>query len=139
MRLFPLITFLLLAAQPAHSQEWTRLQTSNPNVLFAIDLESIQREGDLANFRERLTYDKPNIVDETSGLLIGEKLVHRVMDCKNKTQGMLSGSMHSDSGGLIEEVTFDQNQLVMAPIPTGSLAEKELEMVCSHAQKPASP
>ena len=138
MRLLQRLTFLLIAAQPAYSQEWTRLQTSNPNVLFAIDLGSIEREGDLAMFRERLSYDQPEIVDEASGMLIREKLVHRVMDCKNKTQGMLSGSMRSDSGSLIERVTFDQKQMVMAPIPAGSLAEKELELVCKHAPKPAS-
>jgi hypothetical protein len=137
MRSLPLFTFLLLAAQYAYSQEWTPVRTSNPNVLFAIDLGSIERDGDLAMFRERLSYQKPDTVDEASGMLIREKLVHRVMDCKNKTQGMLSGSMRSESGSLIEQVTFDRNQLVMAPIPGGSLAEKELDMVCNHAAKPA--
>lgn len=139
MRLPVLLIFLLLAAQSVHSQEWTRLQTSDPNVLFVIDLDSLQREGDLAMFSERLTFDKPDKVDQASGMLIREKLVHRIMDCKNKTQGMLSGSMRSDSGSLIEQVTFDRNQMVMAPIPTGSLAEKELEMVCNHPHKPAPP
>lgn len=139
MRLPVLVTFLLLAAQSVQSQEWTQLKTSDPNVLFAIDLGSIQREGDLAMFNERLTFDQPDKVDEASGMLIREKLVHRLMDCKNRTQGMLSGSMHSDSGSLIEQVTFDRNQMVMAPIPAGSLAEREWEMVCNHPQKPASP
>ena len=138
MRSLPLVTFLLLAAQYAYSQDWTPVRTSNPNVLFAIDLDSIERDGDLATFRERLSYEKPDTVDGASGMLIREKLVHRVMDCKNKTQGMLSGSMRSDSGSLIEQVTFDQKQMVMAPIPAGSLAEKELELVCKHAPKPAS-
>ena len=139
MRSLPLVTFLLLAAQYAYPQEWTPVRTSNPNVLFAVDLGSIERDGDLAMFRERLSYEKPDTVDEASGMLIREKLVHRVMDCKNKTQGMLSGSMRSDSGSLIERVTFDRNQMVMAPIPAGSLANKELELVCNHLPKPASP
>jgi hypothetical protein len=135
MRPTLLLALLLVLTQPAYSQEWTRLPTSNPNVLFAIDLGSIERDGDIAMFRERLTYDIPDKVDEASGMLIREKLVHRVMDCKNKTQGMLSGTMRSESGSLIERVTFDRNQLVMAPIPAGSLAEKELDVVCSQAKK----
>ncbi|MEO5862442.1 MAG: surface-adhesin E family protein, partial [Burkholderiales bacterium] len=98
MRILPLVTLLLLTTAPVYSQEWTQLPTSNPNVRFVIDLGSIEREGDLALFRERLSYDKPDILDETSGMLIREKLVHRAMNCNNKTQGMLSGSMRSDSG-----------------------------------------
>ncbi len=139
MRILPLVTLLLLTTAPVYSQEWTQLPTSNPNVRFVIDLGSIEREGDLALFRERLSYDKPDILDETSGMLIREKLVHRAMNCNNKTQGMLSGSMRSDSGILIERVTVDQMHMVMTPIPAGSLAEKELELVCNYAQKPASP
>ena len=134
-----LFMILLMSVTSAWSQEWTKLSTSNPNVLFAIDLGSVDREGDIATFRERLTYEIPNIVDEASGLLVREKLVHRIMDCKNKTQGMLSGSMRSDAGILIERVTFDRNQIVMAPIPAGTLADKELDMVCTHGKKPASP
>ncbi len=139
MRIVPLFTLLLLARLPVYSQEWTQLPTSNPNVRFVIDLGSIERDGDLALFRERLSYDKPDIIDETSGMLIREKLVHRVMNCNNKTQGMLSGSMRSDSGMLIERVTVDRNQMVMTAIPAGSVAEKELDMVCNHPQKPAAP
>jgi hypothetical protein len=139
VRLPPLVFLLLILAQPTYAQEWTPIRNSNPNVLFAIDLGSIEREGDLAMFNERLSYQKPDTVDEASGMLIREKLVHRVMDCRNKTQGMLAGSMRSDSGSLIEQVTFDRNQLVMAPIPGGSLAEKELDMVCNPALKPALP
>jgi hypothetical protein len=138
MRFVALPVFLLAATPAAFAQEWTQLKTSDPNITFAIDLGSIERDGDFAMFRERLTYEKPEKVDAASGMLIREKLVHRIMDCKRKTQSMLSGSMRSESGTLIERVTFDRKQMVMAPIPAGSLAEKELELVCKAAQKPAA-
>jgi hypothetical protein len=114
----------------ANAQDWTTIQTAAPNIQFFIDLNSAEREDDLVIFKERLTYTIADKIDPASGMAIKEKLVKRVMDCAKRTQGMLSGSMRSDTGSLIEMVTVDRAQMVMAPIPHGTLAEQELEMVC---------
>ena len=52
------------------------------------------------------------------------------MDCKEKTQGLLAGSMIDDSGKLIEMVNFDKDQIDMTDIPKGTIAEQEFDMVC---------
>lgn len=129
---------LLIASQGVLSQQWTPIQTGAPNIEFAIDFSSIEREDDLVIFKERIIYSAADKIDPTSGMAIKEKLVHRVMNCERKTQGMLSGSMRNESGVLIEMVTFDRNQMVMAPIPPETLAAHELELVCKKTQVPAA-
>lgn len=120
----------------ALAQEWTPIATSAPNIEFAIDLSSIERDENLVTFKERLTYMTTDKIDPASGMAVKEKMVKRVMDCAMRTQGMLSGAMRSDTGSLIEMVTIDRAQMVMAPIPRGTLAEQELELVCRKS-KPA--
>lgn len=129
---------LLIASQGALSQQWTPIQTGAPNIEFAIDFSSIEREADLVIFKERIIYSSADKIDPTSGMAIKEKLVRRVMNCERKTQGMLSGSMRNESGVLIEMVTFDRSQMVMAPIPPETLAAHELELVCKKPQVPAA-
>ena len=133
------LSFMVLFANvPALAQDWTPISTSAPNIEFAIDMSSIEREEDVVIFKERLTYETAEKIDPASGMAIKEKLVRRVMDCRNKTQGMLSGTMRNDAGVMIEMVTFDRDQMVMAPIPPGTLAEHELEVVCKKLNVPAS-
>ena len=130
---------VLIASIPALAQDWTPISTSAPNIEFAIDMSSIEREEDVVIFKELLTYETAEKIDPASGMAIKEKLVRRVMDCRNKTQGMLSGTMRNDAGVMIEMVTFDRDQMVMAPIPPGTLAEHELELVCKkNSNVPAS-
>ena len=137
MRKLALLSFLF-ASHGADAQEWTPIDTAAPNVEFAIDFTSIERDAEFVIFKERLTYVNADKIDSASGMLIKVKLVRRVMDCVNKTQGMLSGSMRNESGVLIEMVTFDRSQMVMAPIPPGTLAEHELELVCKKTKRPAA-
>ena len=133
------LSFMVLFANvPALAQDWTPISTSAPNIEFAIDMNSIEREENVVIFKERLTYETAEKIDPASGMAIKEKLVRRVMDCRNKTQGMLSGTMRNDAGVMIEMVTFDRDQMVMAPIPPGTLAEHELELVCKKLNVPAS-
>lgn len=135
MRSLALLAFLVLS-HGGYAQEWAAIPTDAPNIRFAVDLASIERQDDIVVFKERLTYDKADKTDPASGMLIKEKLVRRVMDCGTKTQGMLSGSMRSDTGILIELVTFDRSKMVMAPIPAGTLAEHELELICERTKRP---
>lgn len=134
----PTLLSMLIAGQFACAEEWTPIETSMPNIQFAIDFGSIERDEDIVTFKERLIYEKAEKIDPASGMSIKEKLVRRVMDCGNRTQGMLSGTMRNDAGVMIEMVTFDRNQMVMAPIPPGTLAEYELELVCNKAKNPTT-
>ncbi len=129
--LFPLSLCLSISA---FAQDWTPIPTSANNIEFAIDMSSIERDDNLVIFKERLTYITPDKIDQASGMAIKEKLVKRVMDCAKRTQGMLSGAMRSDTGSLIEMVTIDRAQMVMAPIPRGTLAEQELELICNKSK-----
>ena len=125
-----LLPICLSVSLSAYAEEWTPIQTSVSNIQFAIDMSTIERDEDWVIFKERLTYTNSDKIDPASGIAIKEKLVKRVMDCANRTQGMLSGAMRGDTGTLIEMITFDRSQMVMAPIPRGTLAEQELELVC---------
>jgi hypothetical protein len=120
-----------LTSQAADAQDWVALPSTTANITFAVDVANIERNGDVVTFAEKLTYTRADQIDEASGRAIKEKRVRRVMNCKDKTQGMLIGSMHSESGTLIEQVTVDPKKLQMAPVPSGSLAARELELVCS--------
>jgi hypothetical protein len=130
MRRIALIYAVLALPCGAAAQDWVALPAEQPNVLFAVDLASIKRDGHRVTVQERLTYDNANQFDPASGKRIKEKRVLRVLDCKDKKQGMLSGSMLSDTGSLIEMLSFDQANLEMTPIPPGTLAEEELRLVC---------
>lgn len=129
---------LLIASQGTIAQDWTPIQTGAPNIEFSIDFSSVEREDDLVIFKERIIYNSADKIDPASGMSIKEKLVRRVMNCERKTQGMLSGSMRNESGVLIEMVTFDRSQLVMAPIPPDTLAAHELELVCKKPPVPTA-
>ena len=131
------LLLLLGLSRGVCAQEWATIPTDAPNIQFAVDLASIERQDNVVVFKERLTYDKADKTDSASGLLIKEKLVRRVMDCGNKTQGMLSGSMRSDNGILIEHVILERSQIAMTPIPAGTLAEHELELICGRIKSPA--
>ena len=136
MRSLALLLVLGLS-RGVYAQEWATVPTDAPNIRFAVDLASIERQDNVVVFKERLTYDKADKTDPARGLLIKEKLVRRVMDCSNKTQGMLTGSMRSDTGVLIELVTLERSQITMTPIPPGTLAEHELELICGRTKSPA--
>ncbi len=131
------LLLLLGLSRGVYAQEWATIPTDAPNIQFVVDLASIERKDNVVVFEERLTYDKADKTDPASGLLIKEKLVRRVMDCSNKTQGMLTGSMRSDTGVLIELVTLERSQITMTPIPAGTLAEHELELICGRTKSPA--
>ena len=131
------LLLLLGLSRGVYAQEWATIPTDAPNIRFAVDIASIERQDNVVVFKERLTYDKADKTDPASGLLIKEKLVHRVMDCSNRTQGMLTGSMRSDTGVLIELVTLERSQITMTPIPARTLAEHELELICGRTKSPA--
>lgn len=115
------LLLLLGLSLGVYAQEWATIPTDAPNIQFAVDLASIERQDNVVVFKERLTYDKADKTDPANGLLIKEKIVRRVMNCSNKTLRMLAGSMRSDTGVLIELVTLERSQITMTPIPPRNL------------------
>lgn len=127
--LFPFI--YLLACIPAVAAEsWVALPNANSNILFSVDENSLTRKNDVVRFKERLVYIRPEVTDTSSGKKIKEKLVHRVMNCKNRTQAYMSASLIGENGKRLEEIFLNEDKLVMVPIPKGSLADIELEWAC---------
>ncbi len=126
---------LLVCSAGASAEQWRELPTNAPNVVYAIDFDSLERQGDVVRFREKLTYRVPVLTDSASGRLLKEKHMRRVMQCDRHTQGLLSGALYSDDGHMIEQVSFNAEQVVMSAIPAGSLAEFELNLVCSQPAK----
>ncbi len=126
---------LLACTASANAGQWRELSTNAPNVVYAVDFDSLERQGDVVRFREKLTYVVPDQTDPASGRLIKEKHMHRVMQCAQHTQGLLSGALYSGDDRMIEHVSFNPDNLTMSAIPAGSLAELELNLVCSQPVK----
>jgi hypothetical protein len=113
------------------AESWRAFPTIAKNVLFAVNEASLVRNGDVVKFWERLVYVVPEIRDETMGKMVKEKRVHRVMNCKDKTQAYLYASQIAEDGARIEEAYRNEDKLKMTPVRAGSIAEKELLWACS--------
>ena len=117
------------------AEEWITIPNSDPNIMFSIDKASIEREGNLVRFWERLVFTQPKIKDEASDKMVKEKKVHRLMSCAENTQGFISGATYAENGRFISSVSFDNPQAQMSLIPPGTLAAEELGLVCALSQK----
>ena len=121
----------LFAANAVSAQEaWVVLPNQDPNITFAIDKRSVVRRGELVSVWERLVYTQAQQKDEASGKPIKEKKVHRLMHCADATQGVISGATYTENGRFISSVTYDPGQVEMMPIPPGTLAAEELQLLC---------
>lgn len=118
------------------TESWLTIPNSDPNITFSIDQGSIERQGEIVQFWEKLVFIQPKIVDEASGKLVKEKKVHRLMHCADATQGVISGATYAENGRFISSVSFDTPQAQMSAIPPGTLAAEELRRVCKMSSKP---
>ena len=118
------------------TEAWLAIPNSDPNIMFAIDQGSIERQGDIVRFWEKLVFIQPKIVDEASGKWVKEKKVHRLMHCADATQGVISGATYAENGRFISSVSFDAPQSEMSAIPPGTLAAAELKLVCKMSSNP---
>lgn len=113
------------------------IATNDPNINFEIDETSIVKRGTTVKFYEKITYVKPAEIDSASGKTIYEKKVYRIVDCANKTQGVLKGTLYGENQSLIESVTFNESKVGMQAVPAGTVAEAELNFVCRTAGNPS--
>ena len=131
-----LAALLCITHSALATEAWLTIPNSDPNIMFEIDKDSIERQGELVQFWEKLVFIQPKIVDEASGKWVKEKKVHRLMHCADRTQGVISGATYSENGRFISSVSFDAPQSEMSAIPPGTLAAAELELVCKMSAKP---
>lgn len=143
--------YLLLLCCPAignagTSEDWLVIPTDTPNITFSIDRGNLEQNGNLVKFWEKLTYAKPEIRDEVSGYLIAEKKIRRIMNCAEKTQGLIHGSTYGEHGRFITSISVDEAKVPMNEIPPNTVAASELALVCGatapaagHNDKPAVP
>lgn len=120
----------LFAANARAQEAWVVIPNLDPNITFAIDKNSVVRRGDLVSAWEKLVYTQARQKDEASGKPIKEKKVHRLMHCTDATQGVISGATYTENGRFISSVTYDAGQIEMTPIPPGTLAAEELQLLC---------
>ncbi len=115
------------------AENWVRIPTTAPNVEFMIEMGELERSGNIVKFKEKLTFLQPEKLDPYSGKLIKEKKVVRLINCQNRTQGVKSGGVFDPKGKLIEWVMVEDNQIEWFAVPTGTVAERELKLVCNSA------
>ena len=131
-----LAALLCITHSALATEAWLTIPNSDSNIMFAIDQGSIERQGEIVRFWEKLVYIRPKVVDEASGKWVKEKKVHRLMHCAERTQGVISGATYTENGRFISSVSFDAPQSEMSAIPPGTLAAAELELVCKMSAKP---
>ncbi|MES2354102.1 MAG: surface-adhesin E family protein [Pseudomonadota bacterium] len=112
------------------AESWRAFPTEAKNVLFSVDEASLVRGGDMVKFRERIVFIVPEKRDVPSGKKVKEKRIHRVMNCRDKTQAHLYASQIAEDGSRIEEVYRDENKLTMTPILPDTIGEQELQWAC---------
>lgn len=128
---------LLCVTNVAFAAEvWLTIPNSDSNILFSIDQGSIERQGDMVRFWEKLVFIQPKMVDAASEKWVKEKKVHRLMHCADATQGVISGATYAENERFISSVSFDTPETKMSPIPPGTLAAEELRLVCKLSAKP---
>jgi hypothetical protein len=134
-----LAALLALAANnPAHAEEeWLTIPTSSDTLTFSIDKVHLKRSGKVVKFWEKIVYNPPTVKDETSGKMIKEKKMHRVMNCADRTQGLLHGVTYGEQGNFIASLSLDEDKTPMTAIPANTVAAAEFEIVCANiAGKP---
>jgi hypothetical protein len=127
---------LALAAMMAISAfgaDWMSTKSSDRNETFYVDKASVQRNGNVVTFWEKLVFENPVKVDDVSGKLIKEKRVYRIMNCQNQTQGFRYGATFADDGKLIESISHDDSQVRKNPVAPGSVAAWEMRLMCAAA------
>lgn len=112
------------------AEEWVTISTNSSNAIFSVDKADIKQSGDLVEFWEKLEYKQPEIVDQASGKKIKEKKVHRLINCKERTQGYSYGITYAEDGRFITSISLEASQIKMGTIPPGTIAEEELVLVC---------
>lgn len=127
------LCFISFAFQTAMAAEsWLALPNSNSNILFSVDENSLIRKNDIVKFKERLIYVRPELTDTVSGKMIKEKIVRRIMNCKERTQAYIYAALIAENGKRLEESFLNEDKVTMTAIPPKSLADTELEWACKH-------
>lgn len=138
IRTLPLLstlsTALLLAAcagTPNVSGSWQDLgTTSNGNIKAAIDKSSIQRNGQLATFRDKKTVVRMSEERYTNTprykTAIGEWEIH----CSNKTYRLTGLQLLDERGTVVSSQKYTATALRPMSVMSGSLTEKQYEIAC---------
>ncbi|BAN34524.1 hypothetical protein SCD_n00682 [Sulfuricella denitrificans skB26] len=132
------VLLALTAYIPAYAaEEWLTIPTSSDNITFSIDKVNLERSGKVVKFWEKIVYLQPTVKDETSGRMIKEKKMRRIMNCAERTQGLLHGVTYSDQGKFITSLSLDEDKTSMTAIPHNTVAETEFEIVCANIPRQA--
>ena len=127
------VLLALAAYSPAHAaEEWLNVPTASDNITFSIDKVHLKRSGKVVKFWEKIVYTQPTAKDETSGKMIKEKKIHRIMNCEERTQGLLHGVTYGEQGNFITSLSLDEDKTSMTAIPDNTVAATEFEIVCAN-------
>jgi regulator of extracellular matrix RemA (YlzA/DUF370 family) len=123
---------LCIGIGTAHAaEEWQSIPTNSPNITFSIDKGTQERNGNQVKFWEKITYAKPEVKDDVSGNMIKEKKIRRIMNCADKTQGLISGITYGENGRFITSISLDDTQIRLSAIPPNTVAAAEFALVCA--------
>jgi hypothetical protein len=129
---FFMLTLLLAASSLAKAEaDWQVLNPRAGNTLISMDKNSVVLEAANVTFWEKVEFAQAEEKDDVSGRMIKFKRVQRLMDCTEKTQGVLRGSTFGENNKLIEAIILEPANVVMTPIQSGSVAELQWKLACT--------
>ena len=133
MALGAIAVLAAVAGLASAAENWVAVPGVKPGVRFEVDADSVVARGARVEFWERVEYEKPSIKDEASLRWIKVKKVLRVMDCKERTQGLREAMAFSSDARLIEHVMLGGAGVRMSPVPDGTIAAWQLDWACKLA------
>lgn len=123
-----LLALLVLVSIPTFAlAEWTMIQTNDDGNMY-IDLDSIQKSGDVVT---ALTLNDYYGFQNHNELSSQSKEMH---DCKNKKFKALSVNYFSDNmgkGKIIETFDFNESETAWSDVVPYSIGELKVNIICS--------
>lgn len=144
-RYVTIATALLLSAcattnSPSSSEQdkgkWNDIGLSaSGNIRYELDVNSIKRQGDTIEYRNRKIIIDPNVQYYRNTPVYKTALSTTLMDCRQKTFRVLEVELYNNNHELLREDHFSETDLRPMNITKGSAAEQEYQTVCHHPDK----
>lgn len=125
-----LVSGLTMALSTFAEERWIRIPNSDESRSYYMDRQSLVAQGATVLLWEIELFLQNPPVDKTSGKVIGEKRIHRRVDCLRQEQSFLQGVLLDRDGRLIETIIEGDSPLKPIPITPGSVAAAELGLAC---------
>lgn len=124
----------LLAQAPALAEKWEEVATNAVGDKFSVDIDSLQRKGDVVWYWEYRRFPQANnaFLDFSVPKPVHGALIYRSADCKAKTERIRRITVYDKEQKVIRKVDYGDRGRLANPMQ-GSSAYKVLSFACERA------